>query len=75
MSTPEWLSVKEGAALYQLNPEYFRRNYCDPGGILARMGGLRIRLRKAQGARRRIFVSRQVILDLIEQERKRSEVE
>jgi len=64
--TNDWLSIKEAAALYGLNAEYFRRNYCDEGGILDRMGGLRSR--KGPKGRRRILVWKGGILNLIAKE-------
>jgi len=68
----EWLAVKEGSALYDasMNPEYFRREYCADGGILQQLGGLRTRW-GAQGKRRVLKVSRTVILELIEEEKRR----
>jgi len=64
--TITWISIKEGADLYGLNAEYFRREYCREGGILARRGGLRSRM---NGKRRSLLVAREVILLMIEEER------
>ena len=60
------ISVKEAAELYGLNAEYFRQNYCEDGGIIARLGGLRVR--RGKSGKRSIEVSRAVILNLLEKE-------
>jgi len=65
-----WISVKEAASIYGLNAEYFRRRYCDPGGIIDRLKGLR--QRKGPGGRRRLLVLRGVILKLVEDETRRA---
>ena len=60
------ISVKEAAELYGLSANYFCRNYCDEGGIIARLGGLRIR--RGKKGKRSIEVSKAVILNLLEKE-------
>ena len=67
MNQDPWISVKEAAALYGLNAEYFRRNYCDEGGIIQRRAGLRVR--SGPAGRRRILVLRIVIMAMIEEEK------
>ena len=59
------ISVKEAAELYGLDYKYFLAEYCDDGGIIARLGGLRVRRGKTK---RSIEVSRAVILALVERE-------
>jgi hypothetical protein len=61
-----WISVKEAAALYGLNPEYFRRNFCQPGGGLELLRALRVRTGPA--GRRRILVLETAVFALIEEE-------
>jgi hypothetical protein len=65
MTEAPWISVKEAAAIYGLNADYFRRNLCNRGGDLDRLHGLRIK----PGKRRKITISRAALQRLIDQER------
>jgi hypothetical protein len=61
-----WISVKDAASMYGLNAVYFRRKFCDCGGVLDRLGALRVR-RGPKGVRR-ILILRSVIAKMIERE-------
>lgn len=63
-----WITVKEAAALYGLSTEYFRRNFCDPGGIMDKQHALRTR-KGPKDSRRKIQVLREAILEMIDRER------
>ena len=67
MTHDAWISVKEAAALYGLNAEYFRQRFCNAKGVLECMGGLRIR--KGPTGRRRILVLQSAVTQLIEDEK------
>lgn len=66
MVDAEWIAVKEAAALMDINPDYFRRTYCDPESPL-----VPIRQRRGKKGKRRIRVSRSAIMEILEQETRR----